>query len=124
MGFRLASSPARHLILAAFLLVSSLGLVAFGAGDGGCTNKQATDVPVQITESGASERCGIGIKLFGYGGGLFGEKCPEFEILVPAHQKCTGEDNPGTDCAPEQDLPVQTRECSCVEDFQTVPCRD
>ncbi len=97
------------------LLLAALffGLPSSALPGSSCPDTQATEVPLTVTESGGTERCGVGLVIFGIGGGLFGGKCPKFETKVPAHQVCEGEVGIGTRCVPEQDLPVHMRECGC-----------
>jgi hypothetical protein len=100
-------------------LVATQGLV--GAAQGfawlaqsrSCPNVCASNVDARIVESADASTCGFGIVIFGFGGGLWGEDCPEFRLLYPAHQECRGATNPGTRCVPETALTVQKDRCDC-----------
>ncbi|MCC6408557.1 MAG: hypothetical protein IT453_15450 [Planctomycetes bacterium] len=134
------------------VLVSALAALATLAvarqSSSSCPDKKASQVPAEIKLSEATHTCGIGFVVFGVGGGIFGEECPETKITTPAHQTCQGEENAGTACVPEGDMAVTVRDCSCgglvipviqvgipttcecdppvnagtVEDFKTVVC--
>jgi len=137
------------LLLIAVLLITALFSDHSAAQAGqGCSNTKATQVPVEVTKSGSSERCGIGLVIFGFGGAIIGSKCKQFETMTPAHQTCSDEASLGNSCVLEGTEKVQTRECSCgglvipgieigiptscvcgdwypngtVEDFKTAPC--
>ncbi|MBI5435073.1 MAG: hypothetical protein HZA52_19720 [Planctomycetes bacterium] len=131
------------------VLVSALATLAVARqSTSSCPDTKATQVPVEITTAGATHTCGLGFVVFGIGGAILGEECPESKITTPAHQTCGDEENPGTACVPEQDMVVTVRDCNCgglvipviqvgipttcecdppmnagtVEDFKTVVC--
>lgn len=113
-----------------------------------CPDTKATQVDGFVVNSGDVDTCGIGLVVFGVGGGIFGESCPDYKILTPAHQECLGDTNDGTKCVADDDMAVTRQSCSCgglvlpwiavgipttcecdsetsfgtVEDFKTVPC--
>jgi hypothetical protein len=129
------------------IAVSTVAAQSGGSTGFQCPNEKASQVDAEVTESGGSETCGIGLVVFGIGGGIFGEECPGVRAYVPAHQVCSGEKSPGTMCTKQGDLIVTAEKCGCgglvlpiveigvptsceceplptgtVEDFQTVPC--
>lgn len=132
------------------VVMASVGLLITGGVDlaqGACPNQRATQVDARTYWTGEVERCGIGIRILGIGGSIFGPRCGERKVFEPAHQVCRGEDNPGTACLPSRTIELQTEECHCadktvlgtgillpscecspggvggtVEDFSTVPC--
>jgi hypothetical protein len=78
-----------------------------------CPDVKATQVDAELQQSGSPKTCGIGLVIFGVGGGIVGEKCYPMQTTVPAHQECKGENNPGTYCAPDGDMPVTSKMCHC-----------
>jgi hypothetical protein len=78
-----------------------------------CPDVRATQVDAHTENGGATHRCGLGFKLFGLGGGLFGPECPERTFTYPSHQECNGDYSPGTRCVPEGDMQVTAKECHC-----------
>jgi hypothetical protein len=115
----------------------------------GCMHQKATQVDSKTEDDGATKSCGlIGIRIFGWGGALFGEDCPEKKVTTPAHQECRGEKVPNFNCIKEGTLDVLVKDCDCgglilpvldtgipltcncgpehkegtVEDFETVNC--
>ena len=109
----------RALGLASVAMVG-LGAVSF-AGDGGgiggeeipCANERACNIPVQFHYGGKTWKCGVGIKILGVGGAIYGEICFQHETMIPAHQECHGVANEGTRCVKEDDILVKTRDCKC-----------
>ncbi|MCK6447734.1 MAG: hypothetical protein L6Q99_15180 [Planctomycetes bacterium] len=128
--------------------ISCLFLLSSATQARQCPDKKATQVDGSIVNSGDEDTCGVGLVIFGVGGGLFGEKCPDAKILTPAHQECLGDDNEGTKCVADDDMIVERQSCACgglvvpwiavgipttcecdppiafgtVEDFKTMPC--
>jgi hypothetical protein len=95
--------------------LSALGISpGFTAQDAGCPNLKSSQIDGRIDE-GPTVTCGYGFRIFGLGGGIFGEKCPTFKISYPSHQECAGEANQGTLCAPDGQLAVRREDCECVE---------
>lgn len=78
-----------------------------------CPNTSASQVDVEFQAHGELKTCGLGFVIFGIGGAILGENCPEHETRVPAHQECRGAENAGTKCSKDTDLAVETRECAC-----------
>lgn len=131
--------------LAASAIVAHLGL----AQDTDCPNIQAMQVNTKVVTTGDSERCGLGIQVFGFGFAFFGELCPDKKETIPAHQVCDYEtEAKGKNCLFEVSLETIVEECDCgglvlplldtgiptsckceimpmggtVEDFKTVEC--
>jgi len=128
------------------LVASPLAIVS--AAQEPCPDVRASQVDARTYWSGDIVRCGVGFRIFGIGGGLFGPRCGDRKIHVPAHQVCNGEANPGTKCLPAGTIELSFEECHCaratvlgtgllfpscecspgagnpgtVEDFMTVPC--
>ncbi|MSR62552.1 MAG: hypothetical protein EXS08_08930 [Planctomycetes bacterium] len=105
----------RSIAIVALLLTTTSTTVA-GAmpqESGTCPNKKASQVDSETKPQGGSERCGLGVSLFGWGIGLFGPKCPDKKATYPAHQVCKGEENMGTRCVKQSDLRVTLEECTC-----------
>ena len=94
---------------------SSMALPAAATRSKGndCHDVRASQVDARIDNLGESQRCGLGIRIFGLGGGIFGPSCPDKKATYPAHQVCRGEVNPGTRCVPEGRLPVVVEDCEC-----------
>jgi len=98
------------IVLLIAVILSTFNLASASAP---CVDTAASQVEVSIIKHGDSERCGVGIVIFGVGGSLIGSKCSEHETRTPAHQACEGEVNAGTKCVPETSLAVETRDCKC-----------
>lgn len=101
-------------------VVSWIGVVALVAGalhaqqgGGGCPNRQAWPKPAQVEDIGPYDDCGYGIKVFGQSFNLPGRRCPEGQLLFPAHGECIGVFSEGTRCVQVGELPVRTRQCDC-----------
>ena len=103
----------KQLFLAVLLTgLALLGSPARGASNG-CSDTKATQVDIAYTQQGSTERCGLGIVIFGFGGALIGSKCSQFEVKTPAHQICEGEPAEGMNCEFETAMTVEQRECHC-----------
>jgi hypothetical protein len=132
------------------LALGTLGGLAHSApqATADCANTKASQVDARVVPGGSVRRCGIGIRIFGIGGGVFGPRCPEKKFTYPSHQECRGENALGSFCEPEGTLPVTVEECECgtatllgtgllipicdcdsggtaghIEDARTSPCR-
>ena len=90
-------------------------LQAVAAAQDLCPDVRASQVDARETVSGDSPRCGIGIRIFGLGGGLFGPRCPETTFTYPSHQECLGESAPGNLCLAGDSMTVLRRRCECSE---------
>lgn len=78
-----------------------------------CPNEQATSVSASFTVSPQFETCGIGVRIFGVGGSILGEKCHRWEAETPAHSVCSGAPLADHRCVPRALLDVRTRTCEC-----------
>jgi hypothetical protein len=137
-------------VTAATLALAILGSRAHAAPQvtADCPNTKASQVDARVENGGNVRRCGVGIRIFGIGGGIFGPRCPEMKFTYPSHQECNGDQAQGTLCEPEGQIPVTFERCECssatflgtgllipscscasggtaghVEDARTVPCR-
>jgi hypothetical protein len=92
---------------------ASLALVAgFVSARPDCANTKASQVQGTTQDQGTVHTCGLGLVVFGVGGGIFGTDCPSTQVFTPAHQECSLP-NPGTVCEPDDDMVVTKRECHC-----------
>lgn len=113
-----------------------------------CTHTKASQVEARTADLGKKRTCGAGLYVFGVGGAILGEECPQTRVFYPAHQVCNGEHADNVRCEPDGTLPVERKSCSCgglvipfintgiptscvcsdattggtVEDFRTVSC--
>jgi hypothetical protein len=78
-----------------------------------CQNKMASQVQATSENLGSPKTCGIGVVVFGVGGGIVGEECFPLVVTTPAHQECKGRSNEGTKCVPDADLIVEKAKCKC-----------
>jgi hypothetical protein len=100
-------------IVSAFLLTVWATASAATPQSSGCPNVRASLVDARTEGMGDSERCGLGVSLFGWGVGLFGPRCPDKKATYPAHGECSGARNDGTRCVKQGDLKVTLEECEC-----------
>jgi hypothetical protein len=91
----------------------SPGAVSSPAPGDGCPDERASEVAAAVHESKAFTYCGTGVVLFGLELSFQGERCPEWRVVYPAHQTCSGETLAGHRCVPEDPLPVTLQECTC-----------
>jgi hypothetical protein len=102
-----------------FLAQAGWGLFVLAGGGGEvegthtCPNTKASQVDARTESLGDVDTCGFGFVIFGVGGGIFGDDCPEFRLFYPAHQVCRGEPAAGMHCVPSGALAVQKEECEC-----------
>ena len=78
-----------------------------------CPDQRASQVDAKVSYSGSAKTCGVGLVIFGVGGGIVGEKCYPLKITTPAHQECQGEPGEGTRCVPDGELEVKAEKCHC-----------
>jgi hypothetical protein len=95
----------------ALLVASTSGLAS--AGGFQCPNTRACNVDARTVDIGPTERCGVGLTLFGFDVSIGGPKCPQYRHHYPAHQECHGAENGGTLCALEQMMQVERERCEC-----------
>lgn len=91
---------------------------SFGAQIGSaqdCPNVRASYVPPSVTHSSTSERCGVGISLFGLGVSVFGPSCPAARFTTPGHGVCNGAPSPGNRCVPAGLVDVIYEKCECAD---------
>lgn len=138
-------------------LLIGLGLVTCASPAWGqsadCNNLLAVNEGPEIIDDGGDRTCGVGLVIFGFGGSIWGEKCPKVQHKIPAHQVCQIVELPIPNvfhCQKEMNVPVYTRENDCggavipylevgiptncvygewkengsVEDFETKHCED
>ena len=81
---------------------------------GGCSNTCADDVRggTVVSDPSPAPTCGLGLKIFGIGGSIFGKECPESSIRTPKYTLCGGTLN-GYRCIPDGSLEVSIRHCEC-----------
>jgi len=105
----------RSILFLSGILLSAAAYVpsATAQVSGECPNVQATPVDARTEGLGGSERCGLGVSLFGWSLGLFGPSCPDKKATYPAHSVCRGEKNMGTRCVKVSNLRVTLEECEC-----------
>lgn len=135
------------------LLGASIGSAHARAEAADCNNLIAVNQDPEIIDDGGDRTCGVGLVIFGFGGSIWGEKCPKVQHKIPAHQVCQSVELPIPDvfhCKKELNVPVYTRENDCggavipyievgiptsciygewkengdVEDFETLHCGD
>ncbi len=97
------------------LLSLSLATLATRSSAGGlpCPNERACNVDARTTDAGETERCGVGLTLFGLDLSIGGPKCPTYRYHYPAHQECHGAPTGGSRCVLEQTLNVTRERCEC-----------
>ncbi|MEM7309804.1 MAG: hypothetical protein AAF682_24220 [Planctomycetota bacterium] len=100
-------------------LVAAAAAAQEGGDTGGtgsrCPDTKASQIPGSSgPAAGASTAtCGVGLVVFGFGGGIVGEPCPSTKVWVPAHQVCLGKPSEGTRCVPDGTRSVTARDCDC-----------
>ena len=95
------------------LALMAVLLARSSPGQEPCPDVRASQVDGKVQWVGEVVRCGIGFRIFGLGGGIFGPRCPEEKHHIPAHQVCQGEPNDGTRCVPAGTLEIEKDECEC-----------
>ncbi len=104
-----------YILTAIFALL--LGSAFAQGGTGGqevkCPDVKASQVSTAVNDLGDVVTCGLGIKILGIGGGLFGPSCPDKKETTPAHQECKGEKSEGNKCVPDGELSVVLEDCEC-----------
>ncbi len=80
-----------------------------------CPDVKASQVDgsTEAAEGATVKTCGIGLVVFGFGGGIVGESCPSTQVKTPAHQACKGEVSEGKECLQDDDVPVTASDCQC-----------
>lgn len=91
-----------------------LGLAPTAAlAGGGCSNTCADDLHGGTVVSDPNPAtCGLGLKVFGIGGSIFGKECPSYSIRTPKYALCGGTLN-GYRCVPDGTFPVFVQHCEC-----------
>lgn len=95
------------------LAIAFAGRASGQGHDPACPNQKASQVRSEVKNIGDAKTCGIGIVVFGIGGGIFGETCHPTKHTYPAHQVCNGEYGDHMRCTLEQSLDIKEEKCKC-----------
>ncbi|MCC7012417.1 MAG: hypothetical protein IT454_07655 [Planctomycetes bacterium] len=84
-----------------------------GSATPSCPDTKASQVDARVETAGDIDTCGLGLVIFGVGGAIVGDDCPEVRLFYPSHQECLGEKGVGKRCVSGGDLTVRKEDCEC-----------